>query len=263
MVFNISTTIIVGSIILVLLANFVIFVLFAYQKRHNKHIQEINSIKEKYDKEILKTQLEIKEQTMQNISQEIHDNIGQVLSLANLQLTAIELPGNPYATEKIEKSMELVSKVITDLRDLSRTLSSENIARTGLSEAVRFDLELMERSGVFTTSFEVSGKEKRLDASKEIIIYRIVQQALNNILKHAKATYITVALNYEEDRLLVSIKDNGSGFDTAIIQSNNNQGAGLRNMIHRARLIQAIIHFESAPGKGTNVLLSISSFQEF
>lgn len=261
--FDIPVIIIVGSVILVLLTNFVIVVLFKYQKKHNEHIQEINSIKEKYEKEILKTQLEIKEQTMQNISQEIHDNIGQVLSLANLQLTAIELPGNSYATGKIEKSMELVSKVITDLRDLSKTLNPDNIARTGLIQAIRFDLELMERSGVFTTSFEVAGKEKRLDASKEIVIYRIIQQALNNILKHAKATYITVALNYEEDRLSVSIKDDGNGFDTAIIQSINNQGAGLRNMIHRARLIQAIIHFESAPGKGTNVLLSISSFQEF
>lgn len=250
-------TVIVGSIILVLFTNFVIFVLFTYQKRYYRQQQEINSIKEKYDREILKTQLEIKEQTMQNISQEIHDNIGQVLSLANLQLTAIELPGNPYATGKIEKSMELVSKVITDLRDLSKTLSPENIARTGLREAIRFDLELMERSGVFTTSFEVAGIEKRLDVSKEIIIYRIVQQALNNILKHAKATSIKISLNYSEERLSMSILDNGAGFDTALIQLNNNQGAGLRNMTHRAALIQATIRFESALSKGTHVLLSV------
>ncbi|HZH95163.1 MAG TPA: ATP-binding protein [Flavisolibacter sp.] len=250
-------TIIVGSIILVLLANFVVFILFSYQKKHYRQIQEINSIREKYDKEILKTELEIKEQTMQNISQEIHDNIGQVLSLANLQLTSIELPGNSYATGKIDKSMELISKVITDLRDLSKTLNPENIARAGLKEAVRFDLELMERSGVFTTLFEVAGKEKRLDVSKETIIYRIVQQALNNILKHAKATSIEITLNYSEDHLSVSIKDNGLGFDTAIIEADNSQGAGLRNMIHRAKLIQATIEFKSVRAEGTTVLLHV------
>lgn len=250
-------TIIVGSIILILFANFLIFVLFTYQKRNNQHIQEINSIKEKYDKEILKTQLEIKEQTMQNISQEIHDNIGQVLSLANLQLTAIELEDNQYATQKIENSMKLVSKVIVDLRDLSKTLDPGNIGRIGLKEAIRFDLGLMERSGILTTSFEVVGKERKLEASKEIIIYRIVQQALNNILKHAKANLIVINMSYEENLLSMSLTDNGNGFDTRIIESNGSEGAGLRNMIDRASLIRAKISFESELHKGSKVMLSI------
>ena len=120
--------IVAGSILLVLMANFLIYLLFASQRRYSRHMQEMNSMREKHEKELLKTQLEIKEQTMKNISQEIHDNIGQVLSLANLQLTAIELDDNPYATGKIEKPMQLASKVITDLCDLSKTLNPENIA---------------------------------------------------------------------------------------------------------------------------------------
>lgn len=249
--------IIAASILLVLLANFLIYLLFASQRRYSRHIQEMNSMREKHEKELLKTQLEIKEQTMKNISQEIHDNIGQVLSLANLQLTAIELDDQPYAMGKIEKSMQLVSKVITDLRDLSKTLNPENIARIGLVQAIRFDLELMERSGIFTTSLELSGKEKRLDATTEIVLYRIVQQALNNILRHAKASTMRICLHYLEDRLQVLIEDNGSGFNTAILQSDSNEGAGLRNMIHRAGLIKTDIHFESQARKGTTVRLSV------
>ena len=254
---SVPITIAAGSIILILLANLLIFVLFIYQKRHNQHIRELHAIKEKYDKEILKTQLEIKEQTMHNISQEIHDNIGQVLSLANLQLTAIELEDNPYATQKIENSMKLVSKVIVDLRDLSRTLDPGNIARIGLKEAIRFDLELMERYGVLTTSFEVSGKETKLEASREIIIYRIVQQALNNILKHAKASFILIKMCYEEHSLSMILSDNGAGFDTGIISSNGSKGACLRNMIDRAGLSGAAIFFESEIHTGSQILLTI------
>ena len=254
---NILMIIIAGSFILVLFANFLIYLLFASQRRYSRHIQEMNVMREKYERELLQTQLEIKEQTMKNISQEIHDNIGQVLSLANLQLTAIELENNPYATGKIEKSMRLVSKVITDLRDLSKTLNPENIARTGLIQAIRFDLELMERSGVFTTELEVSGKEKRLDASTETILYRIVQQALNNTLRHARASAVQVSLHFQENCLQVVLRDNGSGFDTAILQSGSNEGAGLRNMIHRAGLIKTDIRFESHAGGGTTIRLSV------
>src|SRR5205085_11792142 len=127
-------TILAGTLILILVAGFTVSILFVYQKKFYKHLQEINAIKENYNQEILKTQLEIKEQTLQNISQEIHDNIGQVLSLANLQLTAIELPANTFAMNKIDKSMELVSKAIHDLRDLSKSMNAENIIRTGVAK---------------------------------------------------------------------------------------------------------------------------------
>jgi two-component system NarL family sensor kinase len=255
--FTIPVIIIVGSVILVLLANFIIVMLFAYQKRYNNHIQEINTIKEQFEREILKMQLEIKEQTMHNISQEIHDNIGQMLSLANLQLTAVELPDDPFTTSRIERSMELVSKVITDLRDLSKTLSPEDLLRRGLSAAISFDLDLMQRPKVLATEFRLTGDEQRLDASKEIVVYRIVQQALNNVLKHAEASSVQVSLNYSLESLSVSIQDDGRGFDTAIITSKDNQGAGVRNMIHRAELIQASIRVESLQNRGTRIILSL------
>ena len=124
-------------------------------------------------------------------------------------------------------------------------------------QAIRFDLELVERSGVLITSLELSGKEKRLDATMQIILYCIVQQALNNILRHAKASTMRVCLHYLEDRLQVLIEDNGTGFNTAILQSNSNDGAGLRNMIHRAGLIKTNIHFESQSRMGTTIRLSV------
>lgn len=249
--------IIVGTVILMLAASFTLSVVFAYQKKYYKHLQEINTIKETYEQELFKTQLEIKEHTLKNISQEIHDNIGQVLSLANMQLTAIELSDNPYATGKIDKSMELVSKAINDLRNLSKTLDAENIVKIGLVKSIEVDLELIEKSGKFTTSLQILGEEKRIDPSKEIITYRIIQEALNNIIKHSKASVISIILNYVETVLSVSISDNGKGFVTSGIGSNVELGAGIQNMINRAQLIKASLHIDSEPSMGTTVLLSI------
>lgn len=251
------TLLIAGTFILMLAASFTVSVVFAYQKRYYKHLQEMNAVKETYDQEILKTRMEIKEQTLQNISLEIHDNIGQVLSLANLQLTAIELHDNAKAAHKIGKSMELISKAINDLRNLSKTLNAENIAAIGLKESVGFDMELIEKSGKFITSFKISGEEKRLDVSKEIIVYRIIQEALNNIMKHSGATLISIMLNYIDAELSIVITDNGKGFARTGDDLNVKPGAGLQNMITRARLIGASLNIKSEPSRGTTVLISI------
>jgi two-component system NarL family sensor kinase len=255
-------TIFAGTFILILVAGFTVSILFLYQKKYYKHLQEINAMKENYEQEILKTQLEIKEQTLQNISQEIHDNIGQVLSLANLQLTAIELPANTFAMNKIEKSMELVSKAIHDLRDLSKTMNAENIIKSGLPKCIEADLELIQRTGKFSTSIEVCGTDKRINSSKEIIIYRIVQEAMNNIVKHSKASSIQIQLNYDNKKLLVNITDNGGGFSTEEAVGTAENGSGLKNMQNRARLIQGNLYINSNHTKGTTVSLQVP-FEDF
>jgi two-component system, NarL family, sensor kinase len=255
-------TIFVGTFILILVAGFTVSILFVYQKKYYKHLQEINSIKENYEQEILKTQLEIKEQTLQNISQEIHDNIGQVLSLANLQLTAIELPGNLFAMNKIDKSMELVSKAIYDLRNLSKTMNAENIIKAGLVKCIEADLELIERTGKFSTSIRISGTERRINSPKEIIIYRIVQEAMNNIVKHSKASCIQIELHYDRKKLSVAITDNGEGFSTNEVAGMLENGSGVKNMQNRARLIQGSLYINSNHLKGTTISLQIP-FEDF
>jgi two-component system, NarL family, sensor kinase len=248
-------TVIVGTIILVLILMFALWLVFGYQKRYYRHLQEVNAIKEKYEQEILRSQLEIKEQTMKTISLEIHDNIGQVLSLANLQLTAIELENNDFVTKKINKSMEMVSKAIADLRDLAKSLNAEHMANVGLIAAVQSDLHLIEKPGLLKTTLEISGEEKRLEVSKEIIVFRIIQEALNNIIKHARATEIMVSFHFTDSSLLVTIADNGIGFDQA--NGNRNRGSGLRNMINRARIIHSTLDVETVPSQYTKVKLVI------
>jgi two-component system, NarL family, sensor kinase len=129
--------------------------------------------------------------------------------------------------------------------------------KTGLTRSIEYDLELIERSGKFTTSISVSGQERRIGSSKEIITYRIIQEALNNIIKHSKGSGIKIILNFDQKVLSVNISDNGRGFVKGGNDRDMENGAGLQNMQVRAQLIHGSLHIESRPEAGTTVFLNI------
>jgi signal transduction histidine kinase len=247
------------TVVLLILLVFIVSFLFIYKSRQARHQAEMESVKEKYNQEILKSELEIKEQTLKNISEEIHDNVGQVLSLVVLNLSAIEL-GNPVkAAVKIENTIKMVEKAVADLRNLSKTLDAENIANLGLSSIIKFELELLEKTGVYQTALEISGEEKRLNGQKELVLYRIIQESLNNIIKHAKANFINIILNFSKTKLLIEITDDGIGFDISKNVHKNiyRNGAGINNMKRRAGLISGHFEIKSIPSIGTTILMTI------
>jgi signal transduction histidine kinase len=235
------------------LAGFITFSILIYQRNQLRHRQEKKEITERYAQELLKAQLEIKEQTLHIISQEIHDNIGQVLSLVKLNLNAIH-PEGRFAS-KINSSKELVSKAIQDLRTLSKTLNTSYLNHILFSEALQYELDLIEKSELYRTTLEISGTERKLESQRQLMLFRITQEILNNIMKHAKASHIVVSLDYSGENLSISIKDNGIGFE--MIEELYTKGTGLGNMFHRARLIDSLFEIQSFPGNGTTVKLSV------
>ncbi len=207
----------------------------------------------------LQSELEIQEQTLHNISQEIHDNIGQVLSLTKLNLNTMDLQQPIIAQQKLDDSRKLVSKAIQDLRDLSKSLNSDYVTELGLLRAIEYELELVAKTGTLQTQLDVTGTPVRLDTQKELILFRIVQEAINNMLKHAEATLLTISVSYNNTGFHISIADNGKGFDNATATTDNKKtGLGLRNMHNRSRLIGAAVSITSAPGAGTTVAISLS-----
>lgn len=240
----------------------IIVLVLTYQKRKLTYLKEKELMKSSFEKELLNTQLEIQEQTLKNISQEIHDNIGQGLTLAKLNLYTMLIENNDQLQQKITLSKTLVSKAITDLRDLSHSLNTDYVAEMGLLRSIEYELEMIAKTGIVKTSLQISGQVYRFDKQKELITFRIVQEVLNNIIKHAKADNITVQAVYTIETLELSIKDDGLGFEpTPAEQSSNNQaglGLGMRNMYNRAKLIGAGFVIESSVGNGTLVKLSLS-----
>jgi two-component system NarL family sensor kinase len=249
--------VIVGSAVLIIVGVFIVSFISMYTKSHNRHLTEKKEMEFKFQQELLQTQLEIQEQTLKNISQEIHDNIGQTLSLAKLNLNRIDARQPEMDGERILHSRELVGKAIHDLRSLSRNLNTDMILAAGFLPALESEVQQVNRTGAFTASLEISGNPQKLDAKKELILFRIVQEALNNIIKHSGATSLQVSADFRENQFILSIRDNGKGFEPALPGETQPLGSGLRNMRNRAAMIGGLFNLESSAASGTLIEITI------
>lgn len=231
-----SEGLIAGTIVILLLLLFLVLFIAEYQKRRKQFLDE----KMRLQQESLQSQLEIREQTLKNISEEIHDNIGQTLSLVKINLN--RLIKKPVANEEqLLQTRDLVSKAIQDLRAVSRSMNSGAVLRDGLLHAIEWELMQVERTGYYRTELMLTGEPEALDPRKELILFRIFQEALNNVIKHAQAKTIEVRLAYNNG-LILQIRDNGQGFDL----KDGSTGIGLHNIRNRAALIGAQLNMESS-----------------
>jgi len=254
---EIIIALIAGTSTLLLLGAFMISFLILYRSRHRKLLREREQLRLSYERELLKSQLEIQEQTFRHISQEIHDNIGQMLSLAKLNLSTMDPAQQISLEQKITDSKKLVSQAIYDLRNLSHGLNTDYVADMGLPRAIEHELEMIRKSGDQETVFETEGAAYRLDKQREVIIYRIVQETLNNILKHAASRKIIIHLHYSLEEITLTITDNGKGFDLTPLDLDQSYGLGIKNMHNRARLMGARFQISSTLGEGTSVIVSV------
>ena len=191
-----------------------------------------------FQQELLKAQLEIQEQTLKNISKEIHDNIGQVLSLAKLNLNTMDI-SNREATDKISSSKDLVGKAILDLRGLLRNLRSDNIENIGLYRAIEYELEQIKKTELYRTQLQMEGDLPHLDAQKELILFRIVQETLHYIAGSGAIENINVLLKNSEHDLEVIINSDGANGEQAILRKKVVAGTdrGYCKMRKRAKII--------------------------
>ena len=229
---------------------FIVFVFYKYQKKQIAHSKELAAVKTNFENSLLASQLELQEQTLEQVSREIHDNIGQKLSLAKLFLNTLDIQQNPAAAkEKIDDTISLLSLSIDGLSDISRSIGSDMLLNNGLVKSVEMELEKIEKSGAYQTSLIIEGKEVFLDGTRELILFRIVQESLNNILKHADASRILIHICYDNSQLELCVFDDGKGFSEASC----GKGAGLANIKKRAALLlgQCIIGSQEAGGKIT------------
>lgn len=229
---------------------FVLFILFYFKVKEKQHIQLLKEarIKNEYENQLLHTRLEIQEQTLKTISEEIHDNVGQVLSLAKLNLNTLPNSAEP----KIQDTKNLVSKAINDLRNLSHSLHGDIIAELGLQESIANELKIIESTRAFETELKITGAVFKLDTKKEMILFRIVQEALNNCIKYSEAKKLTVLLQYQPQLFILQVQDDGKGFDAT-----QNIGIGLKSMLNRAQLIGGAFNLQSTQGKGTVVTIEL------
>jgi signal transduction histidine kinase len=179
-----------------------------------------------------------------------------MLSVVKLTLSALPLEEKHPARELVSHSQQVLNKAIYDLSDLTKSLHTDRITDVGLAESIRFELLTLKNMGLVDVQFVMTGTESPLPEQKAIFLFRMFQEMMNNILKHAKATVVDVTLNYHDDNTFVmTLEDNGIGFDADAKKNSSSpaKGVGLKSMFNRAKLIGAEIKIESKAGKGTRI----------
>ena len=253
---QIVTVVYIGTIITLLVVAFLVSFVYMYQKRHFTFNQEREQLQHKYQQALLSTRLEIQEETFKAISQEIHDNIGQALSFVKLTINTVDVYNPEAAREKLLESKNQLSQTIQDLRDLAKSLSPDFIKELGLPGAIGQQVHFLQKTGLYQAHLTVTGSEYKNQTQEELVVFRIVQELLNNIVKHADATAVAVNMLYQPDKLTITVSDNGKGFDTSK-ESTAGKGLGLQNMLSRMSLIKGYITVDSAPGMGTKAMIEL------
>lgn len=257
---EIYLVVIAGVVLALMLVGFIVTILFLYQRKQHRQEQELERIKDQYDQELLKSQLEIQEGTFKTIGQELHDNIGQVLSVVKLSLAILPIEKEHSAYEPILNSRQMLNKAIFDLADLTKSLHTDRIAQIGLAQSIHFELEALKKAGLVEINLDVAGSEYSFEGQKGVILFRIFQENINNILKHSQATRVNVLIDFSsETDFTMEIQDNGIGFNVEEKKASTNSasGVGLKSMYNRAKLMGGEISFQSSPGEGTTVTVTL------
>lgn len=250
--------ILVASVIVMLSVGLLLYRNFRHRQLLAKQRDELQQqqIRElEKDKQLIAVDSLLKgqEEERSRLAKDLHDGLGGLLSgvkfsLSNMKDNLIVTPDNMAV---FERSLDMIDTSIKELRRVAHNMMPEMLTKFGLDEALKDYCNTVNATKLLAVKYQSLGMETRFDKANEIIVYRIVQELLNNILKHAEASEVFVQLIRQDDRLNIVVEDNGKGFDTAILEKS--KGAGWVNIRSRVEYLKGQLDVNSEPGKGTLV----------
>ncbi|MHA4844590.1 sensor histidine kinase [Flavitalea antarctica] len=206
----------------------------------------------KFEQEIRKIQLETQEETFYQIGEEIHDNIGQLLTSTKLLLSITErsLPGIP---DPFYTAQETLSKAIQELRALSKSLNKEWLHQFNLIENITTETERINSANLIKANFVSSARQLPMSAEDQVVLFRIIQEAIHNSIKHSNAKLVQIMIHLN-DGIQIIVSDDGEGFDT---NQDSVSGVGMINMKHRTQVLGGTIKWSANQNNGTDVEIHI------
>lgn len=240
-----------GTFLMLLLVVFIVSFFFVHQRRQLQNRQEKAALQAQFEQQMLTAHNEIIEETMRHISRELHDNVVQMLSLVKIQLNSLQQ--DPTLASQLAQPKEHLTAAIGDLRALSKILNTDNILHEGLAKTIDFELKRIEKATALRFEWSAVGEVYRLNAKQEIIVFRIFQELMQNILKHAQAKNIGVLLEENDSFFKIEIEDDGVGFDfdEKLKTRGFESGGGLANMAYRASLLHGTFRIQRSDKGGS------------
>ena len=253
---EIIIAIVAASFLFISLAGFIIVFLFFYNKKKRLHFEELKEQQKLLKEEGFRSEMELREHTLRHIAGEIHDNVGQLMLVAKLNLNKF-LMATP--NKAMEETRDIIGEAINDLRDISKSIHTEQVTSLDLGNAIKKELERLKKTGLVETSFAEEGEITEIESSRKLILFRMIQEILQNILKHSKSNKINIHINYGKEFLYLNIEDNGKGFDVEdkMKRGVHKDGSGLLNLQNRASALRAQLSIRSQPDEGTSISIEM------
>jgi len=245
--------ILLGSILLLGL-----LLVFSYYRRYKmKQEAKMQAAILKQQEEATKAVIEAEEAERQRIAKDLHDGVGQMMSAAKMNLSAYESNvffKNEEEKQGFEKIIALVDESCKEVRAVSHNMMPNALLKNSLASAVREFVDKLDHKKLKVHLY-TEGLEERLDGNVETVLYRVIQECVNNVIKHADASNLDISIIRENRELTATIEDNGKGFDTS--DKEKFDGIGLKNIQTRVEYLKGTVDFDSSPGKGTLVALHV------
>jgi two-component system, NarL family, sensor kinase len=204
-----------------------------------------------------KAVIEAEEEERQRIARDLHDGVGQMMSVAKMNLSAFEseiIFSNEEQKLSFEKIIHLVDDSCKEVRHVSHNMMPHALLKSNLASAVRDFIDKIDKK-TLEIHFYSEGLDERLNSNTENVLYRVIQECVNNVIKHAGATELDISVIRDKDGISATIEDNGKGFDTS--DKEKFEGIGLKNILTRVEYLKGTVEFDSSPGRGTAIGLHV------
>lgn len=247
------------TVIVAILGGFVLLagtVYLLYKRTRDK--QRLLHIREREESQRMRfaAVLEAEENERTRVAKDLHDGIGQLLSTAKLTLSAIDQPASTEISKMLSNSMQILDEATREVRTISHNLMPATLTQIGLGAALHDLFMKINESNLLRIHLNVTGLEERLPPSTEIAVYRVIQEIINNMIKHSKADTITVKIVRSESSMYLSISDNGVGFAKELIAKST--GLGWKNIFSRISMLNGEIDVETESGSGTSISIQFA-----
>ncbi len=227
-----------------------------YKAKKKEHLAMLNTQNEEHQKEILSTQIEIQRQTMEHIGREIHDNIGQKLTLASLYTQQLAYENKaPQINDTIESISGIINQSLSELRELSKSLTDNTIHKSSISRLIEKECLKINDLNICQVTCQFTKKKIHLSYQSKNILLRITQEFLQNSIKHSKCKNIIVVMSVSSKNILeLSLQDDGKGFDVSIDTAT---GIGLSNIKKRIEILGGTYQLKSDSAYGTKLTIEL------
>lgn len=254
---KIAILVAISTLVFLLVPMFLILYIRSYNRHKKNHVLEKQNMQQKFESEMLQTRVEVQDQTMQSIATELHDNVGQLLSLTTLTLNSVNLNDGEKARKKIDNSLALVNKSIKELRELAKLLHGEQLVENGIGHAIDQEINWLNKAGAYELKINNRLTDLQITSpNKDLILLRLLQEIINNIIKHAQATCIQIDAHLTNNILHLRVAENGIGFNPEEIKSKKS-GMGLNSIYKRIEMINGKLILNSTPGEGTSISIEV------